>query len=116
MAGFEAAMSRPAACCCGAIDESTGVVSVGLATGPAPDSKLSSAYFQHGTTGTQELIHHYARQTGGVTRISRNLAVARDLAATPAGTTGRGHRLRWTIALAISSAIASARPSTGQQE
>ncbi|MGW3993195.1 ThiF family adenylyltransferase [Amycolatopsis sp. NPDC004772] len=51
----------------GAIDESTGVVSVDLATGPAPDSKLSSSYFLHGTTGTQELIDHYARRTGGIT-------------------------------------------------
>jgi integrative and conjugative element protein (TIGR02256 family) len=51
----------------GAIDESTGVVSVDLATGPSPDSKLASSYFEHGTTGTQDLIDHYAGRTGGIT-------------------------------------------------
>lgn len=51
----------------GTIDESTGVVSVDLATGPSPDSKLSSSYFDHGTTGTQELIDHHSLRTGGIT-------------------------------------------------
>ncbi|MEU3626692.1 hypothetical protein BS329_35885 [Amycolatopsis coloradensis] len=51
----------------GAIDESTGVVSVDLATGPSPDSTLSSAYFDHGTAGTQELVDHHTRRTGGIT-------------------------------------------------
>jgi integrative and conjugative element protein (TIGR02256 family) len=51
----------------GAIDESTGVVSVDLATGPPPDSKLSDRYFDHGTLGTQDIIDHYAERTGGIT-------------------------------------------------
>jgi molybdopterin/thiamine biosynthesis adenylyltransferase/proteasome lid subunit RPN8/RPN11 len=51
----------------GAIDESTGVISIDLATGPAPDSKLSHSYFFQGTAGTQELIEHHALQTGGAT-------------------------------------------------
>jgi integrative and conjugative element protein (TIGR02256 family) len=51
----------------GTIDESTGIVSVDLATGPAPDSKLSNSYFFHGTAGTQELIERYSQQTGGIT-------------------------------------------------
>jgi integrative and conjugative element protein (TIGR02256 family) len=51
----------------GTIDESTGVVSVDLATGPSPDSRLSSGYFDHGTTGTRELIDHYSLRTGGIT-------------------------------------------------
>ncbi|XVV00774.1 ThiF family adenylyltransferase [Actinosynnema sp. CA-248983] len=49
----------------GSVDEATGVVSVDIATGPSPDSKLSSGFFFHGTAGTQEILEHHSRLTGG---------------------------------------------------
>ncbi|MGW4420480.1 ThiF family adenylyltransferase [Streptosporangium sp. NPDC004631] len=48
----------------GAFDDSTGVISIDMATGPPPDSQLSSVYFDHGTAGTQEVINHHIRRTG----------------------------------------------------
>jgi integrative and conjugative element protein (TIGR02256 family) len=51
----------------GAFDDSTGVVNIDLATGPSPDSRLSSVYFDHGTAGTQEVIDHHLRRTANVT-------------------------------------------------
>jgi integrative and conjugative element protein (TIGR02256 family) len=51
----------------GSIDEATGIINIDLATGPSPDSTLSSQYFHHGTDGTQAVIDDYVRRTNGVT-------------------------------------------------
>ncbi|MFD9734963.1 Mov34/MPN/PAD-1 family protein [Umezawaea sp. NPDC059074] len=50
----------------GSVDDATGVVSVDIATGPSPDSKLSSGYFFHGMAGTDELVERYSHQSGRV--------------------------------------------------
>jgi integrative and conjugative element protein (TIGR02256 family) len=52
----------------GAFDDSAAVINIDVATGPSPDSRLSSIYFDHGTFGTQEVIDHYLDRTGNITR------------------------------------------------
>ena len=51
----------------GAFDDSTGVINIDVATGPSPDSRLSSVYFDHGTAGTQDVIDHHLDRTGNAT-------------------------------------------------
>ena len=40
----------------GSLDEATQTVYIDIATGPSPDSRLSPAYFDHGTDGTQQIV------------------------------------------------------------
>jgi integrative and conjugative element protein (TIGR02256 family) len=42
-------------------------VSVDAASGPPPDSLLSSVYFDHGTLGTQETVDYYRERSVGAT-------------------------------------------------
>jgi integrative and conjugative element protein (TIGR02256 family) len=51
----------------GQIDEGAGVVFVDVATPPTPDSRLSSAYFEHGVEGAQALVEHHRSGTNGTT-------------------------------------------------
>lgn len=48
----------------GMIDDATRTVHVDAATGPSPDSHLSSIYFDHGVDGTQQLVEASLRNTG----------------------------------------------------
>ena len=50
----------------GVFDDSTGVISIDVATGPSADSRLSNVYFDHGTAGTQDVIDHHLRRTGNL--------------------------------------------------
>jgi integrative and conjugative element protein (TIGR02256 family) len=49
----------------GQIDDATGTVYVDVATRPTPDSRLSTAYFEHGVDGAQELLRHHRDSTNG---------------------------------------------------
>lgn len=49
----------------GQIDEGAGVVFIDVATPPTPDSRLSSAYFEHGVEGAQALVDHHRLATKG---------------------------------------------------
>lgn len=46
------------------IDEATGVVHADIATPPTPDSRCSRMHFEHGTDGSQDIVHHYVMRTG----------------------------------------------------
>lgn len=48
----------------GMIDDATRTVHVDVATGPSPDSHLSSIYFDHGVEGTQQIVEASLRNTG----------------------------------------------------
>jgi integrative and conjugative element protein (TIGR02256 family) len=52
----------------GSFDEATGVATVDLATGPAPDSRLSSTYFLNGVEGTQDSLDAASDASRGLTR------------------------------------------------
>ncbi|MEU1371127.1 ThiF family adenylyltransferase [Streptomyces sp. NPDC005803] len=52
----------------GAVDDSTGVISVDEATGPPPDSLLTEAYFQHGLSGVSDHLATRRTATGGISR------------------------------------------------
>lgn len=47
----------------GSFDEAARSLYVDFAAGPSPDSALSALYFDHGTSGTQELIEHHQART-----------------------------------------------------
>ncbi|CDZ87474.1 ThiF family adenylyltransferase [Rhodococcus ruber] len=47
----------------GSFDDATGTLSVDVATGPTPDSRLSALHFDHGTKGSQEILDHHRSQT-----------------------------------------------------
>jgi hypothetical protein len=47
----------------GLFDEATRCVYVDTATGPSPDSALSTMSFSHGTAGTQEVVDHHRART-----------------------------------------------------
>lgn len=52
----------------GLFDEATGVATVDLASGPAPDSQLSATYFLNGVEGTQDTLDAISRASRGFTR------------------------------------------------
>lgn len=51
----------------GGFDDATAVLHIDVATGPSPDSLLSTSYFDHGTDGTQDVIDHHLGRTGNIT-------------------------------------------------
>lgn len=50
----------------GSFDDATRVISVDLATGPSPDSRLSASFFDHGIEGTQEVLDEHLARSGGL--------------------------------------------------
>ncbi|MEQ3552829.1 ThiF family adenylyltransferase [Pseudonocardia nematodicida] len=50
----------------GSFDDATRVISVDLATGPSPDSRLSASFFDHGVEGTQEVLDEHLARSGGL--------------------------------------------------
>ncbi len=52
----------------GQIDDAVGVVWVSAATGPPPDSRLSSTLFVHGVSGVEQISQHWDRHTAGAIR------------------------------------------------
>jgi len=52
----------------GEIDEAAGVVFVDVATPPAPDSLCGAVHFEHGVEGSQDVVDHHVKTSGGLTR------------------------------------------------
>jgi integrative and conjugative element protein (TIGR02256 family) len=50
----------------GSFDEAAQIAWADVAAGPPPDSALSTAYFDHGTSGTQNLIEYLRAQTQSI--------------------------------------------------
>jgi integrative and conjugative element protein (TIGR02256 family) len=76
----------------GAINDACRVIWVDTATGPPPDSRLSSAHFQHGLAGIEQLLDHHSKTSGTATQFIGMWHTHPDGRAWPSPTDEQGMR------------------------